>query len=345
MYANRELFESQGTFMEIDFGDGSEETDLSTNVDTTVILEPQVSQAQTFIEINFDDVDFEDNNNTPSIVGPEPLPAKFITIDFDAIEETEINSPQQGAFIEIDFDEAETAQNTKINTSNNQAETPMFIEIDFGEGITKEESNAVTSNNQIEAPTFIELDFGDGEIETNTKEATKVTISASRAQESNGQRPNNTVLFFVPGTKKGILIYNQSPTGPEAKKTGYLPEGTFHASGMEPVEFDPNKHSEEFDYIRTPNGSYVQQVIMVDEKTLMKIVLQGIYQRTPDAEHRRHYFIVNIHDKERNLRKEFIKATYEEEELPPKQQALFNIIREIGRTVQGKTTIGDIITG
>jgi hypothetical protein len=94
--------------------------------------------------------------------------------------------------------------------------------------------------------TFIEINFGDGDIKTNTKEATKVTISASRA---------------------------------------------------------------------------------------------------PDAEQRRHYFIVNIHDKERNLRKEFIKATYEEEELPPKQQALFDIIREIGRTVQGKTTIEDIITG
>ena len=308
-------------FIEIDFGDGND-TFNGTSEDTTVILEPQVSQAQTFIEINFDDANLGDMNNTTSVVGPQPLPSKFITIDFDAIETTTIEPTAQGAQIEV--------------------ETKQFIEIDFGS--ENEENNVNANVRQTETPTFIELDFGDGDlVQTETpKENIKIEESTPQA---NGPRPTNTVLFFVPGTKRGILIYNQSPTGPEAKMNGYLPEGTFHASGIEPVDFDPTKHSEEFDYIRTPNGSYVQQVVMVDEKTMMKIVLQGIYTKSPEAEHRRHYFVVNIRDEERNLRKELIRATYEEEDLPPKQKDLLDVIKEVGRTPQGKHTIGDIIAG
>lgn len=323
MYADRDLFESQGEFIEIDFGDGTASLEKGGSTDAMVILEPQVSQAQQFIEIDFGDGD--DVKKEKSVVGPEPLPSKFITIDFDAIETTKVEPTEKGTQVEV--------------------EKKGFIEIDFGTGVEDEKVVSNTTLYQPETKTFREIEFGEGNVIQTQAQLPPKAAPAPRGPEPDGPRPANTVLFFVPGAKKGLLIYNQSPTGAEAKFAGYLPEGTFHASGMEPVDFDPSKHSEEFDYIRTPNGSYVQQVIMVDERTMMKIALQGIYQRSPEAEHRRHYFIVNIHDEERNLRRELIQATYEEDDLPEKQRAIFDVIREVGKTDQGKNVIGDIITG
>lgn len=323
MYANRELFESQGKFMEIDFGDGADSLGTTTAGEPAVILEPQPSQ---FITIDFDDVDEAELKKSPSVVGQQPLPSKFITIDFDAIETTKVEPTKEGAQIEV--------------------EKKGFIEIDFGSG---EEEKKVTNTTvyQPETKTFRELEYGETNLvqaQVQVYEKERAAAPAPRGPEPRGPRPANTVLFFVPGTKKGLLIYNQSPTGPEAKFAGYLPEGTFHASGMEVVDFDPEKHGEEFDYINTSNGAYIQQVVMVDERTMVKLALQGIYQQSPEAEHRRHLFVINIHDEERNVRRELIQATYEEDDMPDKQREIFGVIREVGKTEQGKLTIGDIIT-
>ena len=123
----------------------------------------------------------------------------------------------------------------------------------------------------------------------------------------------NRVMFFVPGEDKALIIYDQSPEGPEAEFAGSLPEGQFHASGMFVEERDPNKIEEEYTTIRYRDGSCMQRAIPVDEETFLRIAIQGIYPQYAQAEHRRDYMVINIHDQTRELRRETIQAILDDE--------------------------------
>lgn len=48
----------------------------------------------------------------------------------------------------------------------------------------------------------------------------------------------NVVYVFCPSYEKGVMFYDQSPSGAVAKLTGSLPEGAFHSSGEKIVEWN-----------------------------------------------------------------------------------------------------------
>lgn len=321
-------------FLMIDFGDGTEMTPEVKKEEPTVILEPQVSQAQQFIMIDFDEAE----KVQPKPLEQAPAPQQFITIDFDEVATTGMIHQEEGDPL--------------------RTQAQQFMTIDFGDGLDNQNSmdTSVTpkfmKKTEESSSKFMEFTFDEEPIMQPQEPAPRqappqfaYAPSPMPPTPPRNQSPANTVLFFVPGSEQGLLIYNQSPSGVEAKLTGYLPEGKFHTSAMEPVTFDPKKHSEELDFIRTPEGSYVQQVIMVEEKTFMKIALQGIYQQHPEDERRRHYFVVDMHDEGRDVRRELIQATYEEDKLSPAQSAIFDVMREVGKTDAGKQVIGELITG
>ena len=52
----------------------------------------------------------------------------------------------------------------------------------------------------------------------------------------------NVVYVFCPRFKKGIMFYDQSPSGAVAKFSGSLKEGEFYSSGEVIVEWDDNKN-------------------------------------------------------------------------------------------------------
>ena len=168
-----------------------------------------------------------------------------------------------------------------------------------------------------------------------------------QSEEYEGPQLAPRVLFFVPGEEKGLMIYDQSPSGPEASFAGSLPEGKFHASGMEVVEFDPNKHAEEYRIVRERDGLYLQRVLIVDEQTFLKIALQGIYPEPVVGQE--HYFVVDMHDEKRDVRKELIQTIYEEEQLEDSKRSIYlatvdtcdSILKDvvIGNNSKGKNNI------
>ena len=57
----------------------------------------------------------------------------------------------------------------------------------------------------------------------------------------------------------------------------------------------------------------MQRAIPVDEETFLRIAIQGIYPQYAQAEHRRDYMVINIHDQTRELRRETIQAILDDE--------------------------------
>ncbi len=180
--------------------------------------------------------------------------------------------------------------------------------------------------------------YGEMEMETDKKVA-----PAPAGPSSPDLELANRVMFFVPGEDKALVIYDQTPEGPEAKFAGSLPEGKFHASGMVVEERDPDKIEEEYSVVRYVDGSCMQRAISVDEETFLRIAMQGIYPQYAEAEHRRDYMVIDIHDTSRPVRRESIQAIMEEEKgsLNQNQQQILAAAIDVSGDSMRKIILGE----
>lgn len=158
----------------------------------------------------------------------------------------------------------------------------------------------------------------------------EMEISPERKKETEIKRFQlaNRVYFFVEGFTKGIMIYDQSPTGLEAELFGALPEGKYHASGMEVVEWDDLKNNSRGEPVVSKSAYsslLVETTVIVDEATFLQIALQGINPEHAKAENRKHYIVVDLNDQQRDIRKEIILTSAKAEELDANQRALYQV--------------------
>lgn len=147
--------------------------------------------------------------------------------------------------------------------------------------------------------------YGEMEMELIQEQPPKKEVESPRETEL---ELANRVMFYVPGQKLALLIYDQSPVGFEADFLGSLPEGKFHHSGMIAVTRDPNQEEEEYTMMRTRAGSFAQRAISVDEEMFLRIAMQGIYPEYAKSEHRSDYMVVDIYDQSRTVKDELIRS-------------------------------------
>ena len=118
------------------------------------------------------------------------------------------------------------------------------------------------------------------------------------------------VYVFCPEYGKGIMFYDQSPTGIISEMTGTLPDSKFWSSGEKVVEWNDNingvkdnevpvnKHTSllvECKSINVPDGdSYTVSTIMVSKENFMKILSQT---EKPTMESSGRYKIIDFNSK------------------------------------------------
>ena len=108
-------------------------------------------------------------------------------------------------------------------------------------------------------------------------------------------------------------------------------------------ERDPDKIEEEYSVVRYVDGSCMQRAISVDEETFLRIAMQGIYPQYAEAEHRRDYMVIDIHDTSRPVRRESIQAIMEEEKgsLNQNQQQILAAAIDVSGDSMRKIILGE----
>lgn len=182
--------------------------------------------------------------------------------------------------------------------------------------------------------------YGEMEMEMKTD---KRVAPAPSGPSSPDLELANRIMFFVPGEDKALVIYDQSPEGPEAKFAGSLPEGKFHTSGMVVEKRDPDKIEEEYSVVRYVDGSCMQRAIAVNEETFLRIAMQGIYPQYAEEKHRSGYMVIDMHDTSRPVRRETIQAIFDDEkgELNQKQQDILAAAIDVSGETMRKVVLGE----
>ncbi|MBE6150622.1 MAG: hypothetical protein E7162_02245 [Firmicutes bacterium] len=182
--------------------------------------------------------------------------------------------------------------------------------------------------------------YGEMEMEMETD---KRVAPAPSGPSSPDLELANRIMFFVPGEDKALVIYDQSPEGPEAKFAGSLPEGKFHASGMVVEERDPDKIEEEYSVVRYVDGSCMQRAIAVNEETFLRIAMQGIYPQYAEGEHRSGYMVIDMYDNSRPVRSESIQSIVDEQSglLNTNQKTILEAAIDVSGETMRKVVLGE----
>lgn len=160
-----------------------------------------------------------------------------------------------------------------------------------------------------------EYEFNKEEIERKKREEEKEKkLEIENEKLRNAFQFADEIYIFCPGINKGIMIYNQSPSGALAKFSGGLPAGKFWYSKSEMVEWDNKINGQRDDSLPvTRNVSFVtnsQKVlkmrslkygggasscnavtIMVSQETFINLLYQV---SKPTMESERNYNILDL---------------------------------------------------